>query len=85
MVMDFVDGKPLSDILRKSPLTVQAAINIGIQLAHALQHAHDKGVLHRDLKPSNIMVTDYDCDFPEVKIVDFGIAKILESDTTKVR
>ncbi len=84
MVMDFVDGKPLSDILRKSPLTVQAAINIGIQLAHALQHAHDKGVLHRDLKPSNIMVTDYDCDFPEVKIVDFGIAKILESDTTKV-
>lgn len=84
MVMDFVDGKPLSEILRKSPLSVEPAINIAIQLAHALQHAHERGVLHRDLKPSNIMVTDYDCAFPEVKIVDFGIAKILESDSTKV-
>lgn len=84
MVMDFIDGKPLSEILRKGPLSVEAAINIAIQLAHALQHAHDRNVLHRDLKPSNIMVSDYDCAFPEVKIVDFGIAKILESDSTKV-
>lgn len=84
MVMDFIDGKPLSEVLRKGPLTAEAAVNIAIQLAHALQHAHERGVLHRDLKPSNIMVTDYDCAFPEVKIVDFGIAKILESDKTKV-
>lgn len=84
MVMDFIDGKPLSEILRKGPLSVQAAVNIGIQLAHALQHAHEGGVLHRDLKPSNIMVTDYDCAFPQVKIVDFGIAKIMETDATKV-
>ncbi len=84
MVMDYIDGKPLSEILRQGPMRVEAAINIAIQLAHALQHAHEGGVLHRDLKPSNIMVTDYDCDFPEVKIVDFGIAKILETDATKV-
>ena len=84
MVMDFIDGKPLSEILRKGPMRIEAVINICIQLAHALQHAHDGGVLHRDLKPSNIMVTDYDCAFPEVKIVDFGIAKILETDATRV-
>ncbi len=84
MVMDYIDGKPLSEILRQGPLRVEAAINIAIQLAHALQHAHEGGVLHRDLKPSNIMVTDYECAFPEVKIVDFGIAKILETDAPKV-
>jgi len=84
MVMDYIDGKPLSEILRDGPMRLDAVVNIGIQLAHALQHAHEKGVLHRDLKPSNIMVTDYDCSFPEVKIVDFGIAKILETEHTKV-
>lgn len=84
MVMEYIDGKPLSDLVRQGPMPMDAAINIGIQLAHALQHAHEKGVLHRDLKPSNIMVTDYDCSFPEVKIVDFGIAKILQADKTKV-
>ena len=84
MVMDYVDGQSLSEILRKGPLRLDAAVNIGIQLAHALQHAHDGGILHRDLKPSNIMVSDIDCAFPEVKLVDFGIAKILESESTRV-
>lgn len=84
MVMDFVDGKPLSEVLRHGTLSLEAVINIGIQIAEALQHAHDRGVLHRDLKPSNIMVTDYDCDFPIIKIVDFGIAKILETEATRV-
>lgn len=84
MVMDFVEGKPLSEVLQTSTLSMEAVINIIIQLTEGLQHAHDRGVLHRDLKPSNIMVTDYDCAFPQVKIVDFGIAKILETDTNKV-
>lgn len=84
MVMDFIEGKTLSAILRQGPLRVPAVINIVIQLAEGLQHAHEHGVLHRDLKPSNIMVTDYDCDFPEAKIVDFGIAKIMENDSTRV-
>jgi len=65
-------------------LPLEAVINIGIQLSEALRHAHEHGVLHRDLKPSNIMVSDYDCAFPLVKIVDFGIAKIMESAATKV-
>lgn len=84
MVMDFVDGKPLSEVLRQGPLSLEAVINVSIQIAEGLQHAHEHGILHRDLKPSNIMVTDYDCSFPEVKIVDFGIAKILETEATRV-
>jgi serine/threonine protein kinase len=84
MVMDFVEGKPLSDVLQIRPLNLEAVINIIIQLTEGLQHAHDRGVLHRDLKPSNIMITDYDCAVPEVKIVDFGIAKVLESEKTRM-
>lgn len=84
MVMDFVDGKPLSEVLKQGPLGLVPVINIAIQIAEGLQHAHEHGVLHRDLKPSNIMVTDADCDFPEAKIVDFGIAKIMETNSTRV-
>lgn len=84
MVMDFVEGKPLSEILRQSQLGLIPVLNIAIQLAEGLQHAHERGVLHRDLKPSNIMVTDTDCDFPEARIVDFGIAKIMETESTRV-
>ncbi len=84
MVMDFVEGKPLSDVLQTQPLSLEAVINIIIQLAEGLQHAHERSVLHRDLKPSNIMVTDYDCACPEVKIVDFVIAKVLESEKTRM-
>lgn len=84
MVMDFVEGKPLSDVLQLKALKMEAVVNIIIQLTEGLQHAHDRGVLHRDLKPSNIMITDYDCAVPEVKIVDFGIAKVLESEKTRM-
>lgn len=84
MVMDFLEGKPLSVILKQGPLRLEAVLNIAIQIAEALQHAHEHGVLHRDLKPSNIMVTDYDCAFPEAKLVDFGIAKIMENESTRM-
>ncbi|HEY9785536.1 MAG TPA: protein kinase [Candidatus Obscuribacterales bacterium] len=84
MVMDFVEGETLSDVLRRMIVGIEPALNIFIQVCDALQHAHDKNVLHRDLKPSNIMVMDVDCSFPEIKIVDFGIAKVLEADKTRV-
>jgi serine/threonine-protein kinase len=84
MVMDFVEGKPLSDVLQATPLNIEAVLKIIIQLTEGLQHAHDRGVLHRDLKPSNIMVTNLEKAEPEVKIVDFGIAKVLESEKTRM-
>lgn len=84
MVMDFVEGEPLSNVLHRNPMRIEPALNVLIQVADALAHAHEKGVLHRDLKPSNIMVTDADCSFPEIKIVDFGIAKVLETNQTRM-
>lgn len=84
MVMDFIEGQPLSEVLKNKQLSVPAIINIMTHLADGLQHAHDRGVLHRDLKPSNIMITEGEGEFPDVKIVDFGIAKILESESTRM-
>jgi serine/threonine-protein kinase len=79
MVMDYLEGVSLSDVLEKEKrLTVERSLSIFIQGCAGLAHAHQKGVLHRDLKPSNIMLVNYSDDQEDfVKIVDFGIAKIL--------
>lgn len=79
MVMDFLDGESLSDLIKSQGyLDVPRALNIFIQICEGLEYAHQQGVIHRDVKPSNIILTktsDSDEDF--VKIVDFGIAKVL--------
>jgi eukaryotic-like serine/threonine-protein kinase len=78
MVMDYLDGYSLSDLLAKEGhLPVERSINIFVQACTALAHAHEKGVLHRDLKPSNIMLVNFENQKDFVKIVDFGIAKLL--------
>jgi serine/threonine protein kinase len=81
MVMDFVDGKTLSQVLDQvGELTVDRSIAIFIQVSDALNYAHLKGILHRDLKPSNIMIT-HSADEPLIaKLVDFGIAKMTEDE-----
>lgn len=78
LVMDFIDGKSLSDLIEDEPLMPSRAVNIFVQVCDALASAHDKGVIHRDLKPSNIMLirTLDERDF--VKLLDFGIAKCLD-------
>ena len=77
LVMDYVQGASLADLLQNhGPLALDSFLNIMIQVAAALAHAHKCGIVHRDLKPSNIMITEAD-DKTQVKIVDFGIAKIL--------
>jgi serine/threonine protein kinase len=79
LVMDFVEGETLAEaIQRKGQLPVEQALTIFIQVANALVHAHAKGVLHRDLKPSNIMLVANGQE-PTVKVLDFGVAKILEN------
>lgn len=79
MVMDYLEGTSLADVLdQEKRLSVQRSLNIFIQCCAGLAHAHQKGVLHRDLKPSNIMLVNYGEDQADfVKIVDFGIAKLL--------
>ncbi len=75
LVMDYLEGSSLEQILAKEGhLEPLRAINIFIEICEALEHAHCKGVIHRDLKPGNILLVDGD---ERVKIVDFGIAKVL--------
>ncbi len=80
LVMDYVAGENLSQLMsRDGYLSATRAIEIFIQLSDAIAHAHAKGVIHRDLKPSNVLITKTDNGADFVKIVDFGIAKVLPS------
>lgn len=81
LVMDYIEGESLSDVLkRENQLGTMRSAHIFQQVCDALAHAHEQGIIHRDLKPGNIMLmqTEEERDF--VKVVDFGIAKIYESD-----
>jgi serine/threonine protein kinase len=72
--MEYLHGKSLSAVLKETgPLPAKRAVNIFVQICDAIGHAHEGGIIHRDLKPSNVMVFEND----QVKLVDFGIAKIL--------
>lgn len=86
IVMDYLDGKSLGDILQKQGyLDVPRAVDIFVQCAEAIAHAHRKGVIHRDIKPNNIIVEANPNGTDFVKIVDFGIAKILPTSSEKTR
>jgi serine/threonine-protein kinase len=75
LVMELVDGPTLADRIAEGALAFEAALPIATQVAHALEAAHDAGIVHRDLKPANIKVR------PDgmVKVLDFGLAKAVES------
>jgi non-specific serine/threonine protein kinase/serine/threonine-protein kinase len=75
-VMELVQGIALTDYCDTHRLTTEERLRLFIDVCHAVQHAHHKGVIHRDLKPSNVLVTVKD-NRPVVKIIDFGIAKAL--------
>jgi len=76
VVMELIEGRSLSDLIPASGLPMETVTRYGAQVADALAHAHDRGIVHRDLKGSNVMVT------PEgrVKVLDFGLATRLETD-----
>jgi serine/threonine protein kinase len=79
IVMDYVEGKTLEELLQKGPLETERALRIFSQIADALSFAHQHGVIHRDIKPGNIMVTTESGE-ETVKLLDFGIAKIVGSE-----
>ena len=76
-VMELVDGSPIDECCDQECYTVLQRIELFQQVCNAVHHAHQKGIVHRDLKPSNILVSDVD-GVPEVKVIDFGIAKALQ-------
>jgi len=79
MVMEFLEGEELHAIMRRKPrLPVTEAVDYVVQALVGLQAAHDIGVVHRDLKPSNLFVTEGPRGQKRVKLLDFGISKVLE-------
>lgn len=77
IAMEFVEGRPLSEVIRSDSLAPETAIRYSLEISAALAHAHDHGIVHRDLKPANIMITERGY----AKVLDFGLAKrITEAD-----
>jgi len=80
-VMELVRGIKITDYCDQHKLPVRQRLELFVQVCHAVQHAHQKGVIHRDLKPSNVLVTLHD-GVPVPKVIDFGIAKATEQRLT---
>ncbi|HEY6036787.1 MAG TPA: serine/threonine-protein kinase, partial [Kofleriaceae bacterium] len=78
VVMEFVDGKNLKELLEDGPLTMQRATDITRQVLSGLSHAHEHGIIHRDIKPANIVLSQKSGLGDHVKILDFGLARFHE-------
>ena len=75
VVMEFVDGKNLKELLEAGPLPIPRAIDVMRQVLSGLAHAHEHGVIHRDIKPANIVLSQKSGLGDHVKILDFGLAR----------
>ncbi len=80
LVLELVEGETLADRLKHGPIPVEESLKLALQVAEAIEAAHEKGVIHRDLKPSNIKVTLNG----KVKVLDFGLAKAYAGDKEEV-
>jgi eukaryotic-like serine/threonine-protein kinase len=80
LVLELVEGQTLADRIKAGPIPVEESLKLALQIAEALEAAHEKGVIHRDLKPANIKVTPDG----KVKVLDFGLAKAYAGDREEV-
>ena len=79
LVLELIDGGTLADRLSRGPIAVEQSLKIALQIAEALEAAHERGVIHRDLKPANVAITADG----RVKVLDFGLAKALVASSGK--
>lgn len=77
IVMQFVEGETLADILVRNRLSAETSRDLAIQIANALEEAHAQNIIHRDIKPSNIVVGNKG----QLKVLDFGLAKFIKAET----
>jgi serine/threonine protein kinase/Tol biopolymer transport system component len=80
LVLELVEGETLADQIKRGPIPVEESLKLALQIAEALETAHESGVIHRDLKPANIKVTPDG----KVKVLDFGLAKAFAGDQSDV-
>jgi serine/threonine protein kinase len=83
LVLEYVEGKGLRDVIAAGRLEVGRALHIARQIASALARAHSLGIVHRDLKPENVMLVAREEDADFVKVLDFGIAKVSMGDLSQ--
>jgi serine/threonine protein kinase/WD40 repeat protein len=81
-VMEYVKGLPITEYCDHHKLTIEERLRLFQEVCHAVQHAHQKGIIHRDIKPSNILVSTQD-DKAVPKIIDFGVAKAISQPLTE--
>jgi eukaryotic-like serine/threonine-protein kinase len=80
-VMELVRGVAITDYCDQNHLAVHERLDLFVKICHAVQHAHQKGIIHRDIKPSNVLVTVHD-GRPVPKVIDFGVAKAINQQLT---
>ena len=80
LVLELVEGETLADRIKRGPLQVEEALQIGKSICEALEAAHEKGITHRDLKPANIKLKPDG----KVKVLDFGLARVREDENNSI-
>src|SRR6185503_8618431 len=80
IIMEWLDGRSLSDVMTDGVFPVGRAVHVARGIGGALAAAHARGIVHRDLKPDNIFLITRGSDLDFVKVLDFGIAKLMQAE-----